>query len=104
MKDSVEIEHDRQAREFQAELHRFLEERWGIVGPSPGDGLDDEDREALGPTYLSGWVLVVSASSTRIEPDLGSDVEHVRSSFTMNDQLPPTTTGLLAEALRSWGG
>lgn len=101
-KTTEEIEHDRRAKAFQAELQEFLESRWDIVGPNPGDGLDDDERAELGQTYLSGWVLVVSASS--IEPGPDQDTEHVASSFTMNGQNPATSAGLLSQAVRSWNG
>lgn len=101
VKTTEEIEHDRRAKAFQAALQEFLESRWDIVGPNPGDGLEDDQREELGATYLSGWVLVVSASSITPGPD--AETEHVASSFTMNGQLPATTVGLLAGALPSWG-
>lgn len=100
VRTSEELDHERRAKAFQAALQEFLESRWDIVGPNPGDGLDDETREELGATYLSGWVLVVSASS--IEPAEGAEMEHAASSFTMNGQLPSTTAGLLVTALESW--
>lgn len=100
VRDTDEVEHDRKIDEFQEALDEFLGQWWPAIGPHPGDGLDDEDREELGVTYCSTWVLVVGCSS--IERAYQGATEHVCARFGKPRQIPWAGMGLLRDAVARW--
>jgi hypothetical protein len=100
-KDPDELAHEAGYKRFVEALGEFLEGWYpGVLAPHPGDGLDDEEREGMGTTYLSGWVLVVSSSS--LDPDPAAKVSHTTSKYYPDLQNPFLGIGLLADAYHRW--
>lgn len=99
-RDTDEIEHDRKIEEFCEALDGFLGQWWEVIGPHPGDGLDDESRDELGATYCSGWVLVVGMAA--IEPAYPTATEHVSARFAKPRQSPWTGLGLIRDQIARW--